>query len=166
MWEGSLHCRIKRRKPATMLGLGGEKKRKAIGGLEISLEEREGRAFKWLARASSSLLDKNTGMSVVDGWFNCGPAYGWHVRVLSLSGSSDSCLGPFPVKYEEIAASETVWLFCTSCRRSCNRHSTGRRRERSARRIRGNHDDWRDRPTAKEPLEDEWFKEDGEEGEE
>jgi hypothetical protein len=108
MWEGSLHCRIKRRKPATMLGLGGEKKRKAIGGLEISLEEREGRAFKWLARASSSLLDKNTGMSVVDGWFNCGPAYGWHVRVLSLSGSSDSCFGLFPAKYEEIAASDTV----------------------------------------------------------
>jgi hypothetical protein len=83
-------------------------KRKAIGGLGISLEERERRAFKWLAHASSSLLDKNTGMSVVDGQFNCGTGLRWHVRVLSLSGSSDSCFSPFPAKYEEIAASETV----------------------------------------------------------
>ena len=82
--------------------------------------------------------------------------------------------GPFPAKYEEIATSETVTAILylmqeipqsqtTPFHRTTEREVSKKDKEFIGKIMMM---DWRDRPTAKELLEDEWFKEDGEGGEE
>ncbi|KAI9681636.1 MAG: hypothetical protein M1829_000835 [Trizodia sp. TS-e1964] len=77
--------------------------------------------------------------------------------------------GPFPVKYEEIASQETVTAIlylmhkipCAKTRPF--RRTMERERVKRAKEFIGKimMMDWRDKPTVKELLEDEWFKEDG-----
>jgi hypothetical protein len=82
--------------------------------------------------------------------------------------------GPFPAKYEEIANVETVTAILylmqeipqsqtTPFHRTTEREVSKKDKEFIGKIMMM---DWRDRPTAKELLEDEWFKEDGEGGEE
>ena len=79
--------------------------------------------------------------------------------------------GPFPAKYEEIASPETVTAILylmqeipqsqmTSFRRTTEREVCGKDKEFIGKIMMM---DWRDRPTAKDLLEDEWFEEDKEE---
>lgn len=82
--------------------------------------------------------------------------------------------GPFPAKYEEIATLEAVMAILylmqeipqsqtTPFHRTAEREVSKKDKEFIGKIMMM---DWRDRPTAKELLEDEWFKEDGEGGEE
>ena len=79
--------------------------------------------------------------------------------------------GPFPPKYEEIASPETVTAILylmqdipesqtTPFSRTTEREVSMKDKEFIGRIMKM---DWRDRPTTKELLEDEWFQEDGEE---
>jgi hypothetical protein len=80
--------------------------------------------------------------------------------------------GPFPAKYEEIARPETVNAILYLMQEIPQSKTTPFRRVTEREVCRKDKDfigkvmmmDWRDRPTAKELLEDDWFKEDGEEG--
>jgi len=79
--------------------------------------------------------------------------------------------GPFPAKYEEIASPETTAAILylmqeipqsqtTPFHRTTVKEVCVKDKEFIGKIMMM---DWRDRPTAKELLEDEWFKEDGEE---
>jgi hypothetical protein len=79
--------------------------------------------------------------------------------------------GPFPAKYEEIAGPETITAILylmqeipqsqtTPFQRTTEREVCQKDRAFIGKIMMV---DWRDRPTAKDLLEDEWFQEDGEE---
>jgi hypothetical protein len=75
--------------------------------------------------------------------------------------------GPFPAKYEEIASPETVTAILYLMHEIPERETTPfhRTTEREVSKADKNFIgnimmmDWRDRPTAKELLDDEWFRE-------
>lgn len=76
--------------------------------------------------------------------------------------------GPFPSKYEEIASKETVAAICYLMQEIPKSKMTPFHRTTEREVCKEDNEfigkimklDWRDRPTAKELLEDEWFKED------
>ena len=79
--------------------------------------------------------------------------------------------GPFPGKYDEIASQETVTAILYLMHEIPQSKTTPFYRTTEKEVGKKDKDfigkvmmmDWRDRPTAKELLEDEWFREDGEE---
>jgi hypothetical protein len=97
-------------------------------------------------------------------------SYGHEEYGLEVLKRQFSYFGPFPGKYEEIASQETVTAILylmqeiphsqtTPFYRTTEREVCKKDKEFIGKIMKL---DWRDRPTAKELLEDEWFLEDAE----
>jgi hypothetical protein len=96
--------------------------------------------------------------------------YGHEEYALEVLKQQFRYFGPFPAKYEEIASQETVTAILYLMREIPQSQTTPFQRTTETEVCKRDKVfidkimklDWRDRPSAKELLQDEWFKDDSE----